>query len=171
MPRADDLPSFQALPHHDAVPGQSARRQGLRRGRRDRLVCGRDQRDHGRDRQQQAGNAGDARPRLARHPRLRGAQHYQTTYHRPSSVDEAVALLQRARMRNISPCGHTLIPVMKQRLAGPSDVIDPRQDQGTDRRRGISRYVDHQGRNGALRTWPKATAAKKTIRHWPISPP
>ncbi len=31
---------------------------------------------------------------------------------------------QRARRRNTSPAGHTLIPVMKQRLASPSDVID-----------------------------------------------
>ena len=29
----------QAVAHHDAVPGQSARRQGLRRGRRDRLAA------------------------------------------------------------------------------------------------------------------------------------
>ena len=36
MPRADDLPSFKRRHTDDAVPAQSARRQGLRRGRRDR---------------------------------------------------------------------------------------------------------------------------------------
>ena len=39
MPRADDLPSFNIEPHPDAVSGQSARRQGLRRGRRDRRTA------------------------------------------------------------------------------------------------------------------------------------
>jgi aerobic carbon-monoxide dehydrogenase medium subunit len=49
---------------------------------------------------------------------------YQTTYHRPSSVDEAVALFAKGTEAKYLAGGHTLIPVMKQRLAGPSDVID-----------------------------------------------
>ncbi len=49
---------------------------------------------------------------------------YQTTYHRPSSVDEAVALFAKGTDAKYLAGGHTLIPVMKQRLAGPSDVID-----------------------------------------------
>ena len=49
---------------------------------------------------------------------------YQTTYHRPSSVDEAAALFAKASEPKYLAGGHTLIPVMKQRLAGPSDVID-----------------------------------------------
>jgi aerobic carbon-monoxide dehydrogenase medium subunit len=49
---------------------------------------------------------------------------YQTTYHRPSSVDEAVALFARGNEAKFLAGGHTLIPVMKQRLAAPSDVID-----------------------------------------------
>jgi carbon-monoxide dehydrogenase medium subunit len=49
---------------------------------------------------------------------------YQTTYHRPSSVDEAVALFAKGKEAKYLAGGHTLIPVMKQRLAGPSDVID-----------------------------------------------
>ena len=43
----------QAVAHHDAVSGQSARREGLRRGRRDRRIGRRDQRHHRRHRQQQ----------------------------------------------------------------------------------------------------------------------
>ena len=39
MPRADDLPSFKLAHTMHAVPGQSARRQGLRRGRRDRRAA------------------------------------------------------------------------------------------------------------------------------------
>jgi aerobic carbon-monoxide dehydrogenase medium subunit len=49
---------------------------------------------------------------------------YQTTYHRPSSVAEAASLFAKGSEPKYLAGGHTLIPVMKQRLAGPSDVID-----------------------------------------------
>jgi carbon-monoxide dehydrogenase medium subunit len=49
---------------------------------------------------------------------------YQTTYHRPSSVDEAAAMFAKGSDSKYLAGGHTLIPVMKQRLAAPSDVID-----------------------------------------------
>src|SRR5260370_2062808 len=49
---------------------------------------------------------------------------YQTTYHRPSSVDEAAAMFAKGSESKYLAGGHTLIPVMKQRLSSPSDVID-----------------------------------------------
>jgi aerobic carbon-monoxide dehydrogenase medium subunit len=49
---------------------------------------------------------------------------YQTTYHRPSSVEEAAALFAKGSESKYLAGGHTLIPVMKQRLTSPSDVID-----------------------------------------------
>lgn len=49
---------------------------------------------------------------------------YETTYHRPASVDEAVAMFAKYPEAKYLAGGHTLIPVMKQRLAAPSDVID-----------------------------------------------
>ncbi|MEA2829359.1 MAG: aerobic carbon-monoxide dehydrogenase medium subunit [Bradyrhizobium sp.] len=49
---------------------------------------------------------------------------YETTYHRPSSVDEAAAMFAKGSEAKYLAGGHTLIPVMKQRLASPSDVID-----------------------------------------------
>ena len=49
---------------------------------------------------------------------------YATTYHRPSSVDEAASLFAKGAEAKYLAGGHTLIPVMKQRLAAPSDVID-----------------------------------------------
>jgi carbon-monoxide dehydrogenase medium subunit len=49
---------------------------------------------------------------------------HETTYHRPSTVDEAVALFAKGSEPTYLAGGHTLIPVMKQRLAAPSDVID-----------------------------------------------
>jgi aerobic carbon-monoxide dehydrogenase medium subunit len=49
---------------------------------------------------------------------------YETTYHRPSSVEDAAALFAKGSESKYLAGGHTLIPVMKQRLAAPSDVID-----------------------------------------------
>lgn len=49
---------------------------------------------------------------------------YQTTYHRASSVDEAASLFAKASEAKFLAGGQTLLPVMKQRLASPSDVID-----------------------------------------------
>ena len=49
---------------------------------------------------------------------------YETTYHRASSVDEAVALFAKGKEAKFLAGGQTLIAVMKQRLAAPSDVID-----------------------------------------------
>jgi carbon-monoxide dehydrogenase medium subunit len=49
---------------------------------------------------------------------------YETTYHRPSTVAEAAALFAGGSESKYLAGGHTLIPVMKQRLASPSDVID-----------------------------------------------
>ena len=49
---------------------------------------------------------------------------YSTTYHRASSVDEAAALFAKGTDAKFLAGGQTLLPVMKQRLAAPSDVID-----------------------------------------------
>src|SRR5438445_3718053 len=49
---------------------------------------------------------------------------YETTYHRASSVDEAAALFAKGKEAKYVAGGQTLLPVMKQRLASPSDVID-----------------------------------------------
>ena len=49
---------------------------------------------------------------------------YNFNYHRPSSVEEAVQLLSGAADGTLMGGGMTLIPVLKQRLANPSDVVD-----------------------------------------------
>src|SRR3974390_986251 len=54
-----------------------------------------------------------------------GGRHmYSTTYHRASSIDEAAGLFAKGKEAKYLAGGHTLIPVMKQRLASPSGVID-----------------------------------------------
>ncbi len=49
---------------------------------------------------------------------------YNFNYHRPNSVEEAVQLLSGASEATLMGGGMTLIPVLKQRLANPSDVVD-----------------------------------------------
>ena len=49
---------------------------------------------------------------------------YQTNYHRASSVDDAAAQFAKGTESKYLAGGQTLLPVMKQRLAAPSDVID-----------------------------------------------
>src|ERR1700757_1296767 len=49
---------------------------------------------------------------------------YETNYHRASSVAEAAAMFAKGAESKYLAGGQTLIPVMKQRLAAPSDVID-----------------------------------------------
>jgi carbon-monoxide dehydrogenase medium subunit len=49
---------------------------------------------------------------------------YETTYHRASSIDEAATMFAKGSDSKYLAGGHTLIPVMKQRLASPSDIID-----------------------------------------------
>ena len=49
---------------------------------------------------------------------------YSMTYHRPSSVEEAVALFGKGKEAKYLAGGQTLIPVMKQRLAAPAAVMN-----------------------------------------------
>ncbi|MGO9361503.1 MAG: FAD binding domain-containing protein [Xanthobacteraceae bacterium] len=49
---------------------------------------------------------------------------HETTYHRASSIDDAVALYAKGSEARYLAGGHTLLPVMKQRLASPSDLVD-----------------------------------------------
>ncbi len=52
---------------------------------------------------------------------------YETTYHRPSSLSEAVdAIAAAGGEGKFLAGGMTLIPTMKQRLASPTDLIDLR---------------------------------------------
>ncbi len=49
---------------------------------------------------------------------------HETTYHRPSTIAEAAALFAKGADSKYLAGGHTLLPVMKARLASPSDLID-----------------------------------------------
>lgn len=49
---------------------------------------------------------------------------YEFTYHRPTSVADAAAMLGRSEEAKLLGGGQTLLPTLKQRLARPSDLID-----------------------------------------------
>ena len=55
---------------------------------------------------------------------------YEFKYHRPTTVRQAVNLLTKNAEAKILAGGHSLIPVMKLRLAKPSDLVDLSQIEG-----------------------------------------
>lgn len=57
---------------------------------------------------------------------------YAFTYHRPSTVRQAANLLGRLEDAKPIAGGHTLLPVMKQRLASPAHLVDLSRIAGLD---------------------------------------
>lgn len=55
---------------------------------------------------------------------------YPFTFHRPTTVRQAANLLAKHADAKLLAGGHSLIPVMKQRLAGPPVLIDLSQVEG-----------------------------------------
>jgi carbon-monoxide dehydrogenase medium subunit len=55
---------------------------------------------------------------------------YAFTFHRPTTVRQAVNLLAKNEEAKLLAGGHSLIPVMKQRLAGPPVLIDLSKVEG-----------------------------------------
>jgi len=86
-------------------------------------------------------------------------------YHRPRSVDEAVALLARhGDDGRVIAGGHSLIPMMKLRLANPGHLIDL---QAIDGLRGIE-VTGGQIRIGALTTQHEVIASKALADACPL---
>jgi carbon-monoxide dehydrogenase medium subunit len=57
---------------------------------------------------------------------------YNFTFHRPTTVRQAAGLLARNPEAKLLAGGHSLLPVMKQRLASPSALIDLSLVEGMD---------------------------------------
>jgi aerobic carbon-monoxide dehydrogenase medium subunit len=55
---------------------------------------------------------------------------YEFKFHRPTTVRQAAGLLSRQEEAKLLAGGHTLIPTMKLRLAGPKHIIDMSQIEG-----------------------------------------
>jgi carbon-monoxide dehydrogenase medium subunit len=65
---------------------------------------------------------------------------YNFTFHRPTTVRQAAGLLARNPDAKLLAGGHSLLPVMKQRLAQPSALIDLSLVEGLD-------TIEHKGRS------------------------
>ena len=55
---------------------------------------------------------------------------YEFKFHRPTTVRQAAGLLGRLEEPKLLSGGHTLIPTMKLRLAGPKHIVDLSQVEG-----------------------------------------
>ena len=75
---------------------------------------------------------------------------YNFTFHRPTTVRQAAGLLARNPDAKLLAGGHSLLPVMKQRLAQPSALIDLSLVEGYERRRAEG-AVDRDRRHDAPR--------------------
>jgi carbon-monoxide dehydrogenase medium subunit len=57
---------------------------------------------------------------------------YEFKYHRPGTVRQAANLLAKNEDAKLIAGGHTLVPVMKQRLASPPHLVDLSHVEGLD---------------------------------------
>ena len=57
---------------------------------------------------------------------------YEFKYHRPETVRQAAHLLIKNEDAKLIAGGHTLVPVMKQRLASPPHLVDLSHIEGLD---------------------------------------
>lgn len=79
---------------------------------------------------------------------------YETNYHRASSIDDAVAQFAKGTDSRFLSGGQTLLPVMKQRLAAPSDVIDVAKIKDMI-------GIDVSGDTVTIRPRPRITTSRK----------
>ena len=84
-------------------------------------------------------------------------------YYRAASVAEASALLKKHPGAKLLAGGHSLIPLLKLRLAAPSALIDIGRIDGL---RGVS-VTDGTVRIGALTTHAELAASPELARHCP----
>jgi aerobic carbon-monoxide dehydrogenase medium subunit len=87
----------------------------------------------------------------------------QFDYHRPSSVQEAISLLQANPDAKLLAGGHSLLPAMKLRLAQPPALVDLGAVDGL---RGIS--VNGGVKVGAMTTYAELRDSKELASRLPI---
>ena len=139
LPTAAELPSFKTDRTETPSPVNSLGVKGVGEAGHDRRHAGRDRRGHGRGQAGQgAGLAGHAAHTDAD---MGGAAHQRRPtldragrcpmitapfeYRRAGSVDEAVSLLgELGEDAKLIAGGHSLLPLMKLRLAAPTTLID-----------------------------------------------
>jgi carbon-monoxide dehydrogenase medium subunit len=81
---------------------------------------------------------------------------YEFKYHRPATVRQAANLLAKNEDAKLIAGGHTLVPVMKQRLAAPPHLVDLSHVEGLDgiEMKGRSLVIGATATHAAVATSP-----------------
>src|SRR6185369_6472582 len=81
---------------------------------------------------------------------------YEFKYHRPATVRQAANLLVKNEDAKVIAGGHTLVPVMKQRLASPPHLVDLSHIEGLDgiEMKGRSLVIGATARHAQVATSP-----------------
>src|ERR1051325_716961 len=81
---------------------------------------------------------------------------YEFKYHRPATVRQAANLLVRNEDAKLIAGGHTLLPVMKQRLASPPHLVDLSHIEGLAgiEMKGRSRVIGAPARHADVAASP-----------------
>ena len=81
---------------------------------------------------------------------------YEFKYHRPTTVRQAANLLAKNEDAKVIAGGHTLVPVMKQRLASPPHLVDLSHIEGLDaiEMKGRSLVIGATARHADVATSP-----------------
>ena len=79
---------------------------------------------------------------------------YEFKYHRPATVRQAANLLVKNEDAKVIAGGHTLVPVMKQRLASPPHLVDLSHIEGLDEieMKGRSLVIGATAKHAAVAT-------------------
>src|SRR5436853_6259804 len=79
---------------------------------------------------------------------------YEFKYHRPATVRQAANLLAKNEDAKVIAGGHSLIPVMKQRLASPRHLVDLSHIEGLDtiEMKGRSLVIGATAKHAAVAT-------------------
>jgi carbon-monoxide dehydrogenase medium subunit len=79
---------------------------------------------------------------------------YEFKYHRPATVRQAANLLLKNEDAKLIAGGHTLLPVMKQRLAAPPHLVDLSHVEGLDgiEMKGRSLVIGAMAKHAAVAT-------------------
>ena len=95
---------------------------------------------------------------------------YEFKYHRPATVRQAANLLVKNEDAKLIAGGHTLVPVMKQRLASPPHLVDLSHIEGLDaiEMKGRSLVIGATARHAAVATSP--IVQMRFVRDsWPVT--
>jgi len=95
---------------------------------------------------------------------------YEFKYHRPATVRQAANLLTKNEEAKLIAGGHTLVPVMKQRLANPPHLVDLSHIEGLDAIEMKGRALSIGGHRQALPTSRRRRPSERRSRRWPNWP-